>query len=533
MSYPISVNFKIIENICKKLSTPEQFVPNKDSYNRLMASFTRAVGFRKEVESFEFDDWLMIGNYKYFVSLQPHFEQKTKKNEDLFNRIRKEAFQSVVALINLPIEFTNLKVRLTFAISHIAGLDKKDNLISISTPEGVKPLNETVFFAEADNYEDLESLIDNFISGIDSKSLSKGFYEKPENFRGFSYYRAKEKMEDISSDYKNYKNYKLMDIAEIKKIKTGEVYEDIKNSVYIPSVGNSECRDSLDTLSMKHQNYFQVKVNNKYGSNRYISNYLNSPIGKLERESLIGGITIKFISKNNLEKLIIPIPDKKVQDNINAIHSRLKSIKDSINEFEESILLNPTSESDIKNQLDNIADILGDLSAAERIDALIAGGESKTVEFKETYSLDINTKTKEERLTLASLKNIAGFLNSDGGNLLIGISDDGEIKGINNEIEKFDQGLVDKFLLRLKNNLKKYFGESIYPLIDQNIININDKKVLQIECLATRDPIFMSINKVDYFYVRTNPATDSLTGKKQYEYIENRKKAFVSISKDD
>ena len=61
-------------------------------------------------------------------------------------------------------------------------------------------------------------------------------------------------------------------------------------------------------------------------------------------------------------------------------------------------------------------------------------------------------------------------------------------------------------------------------------LNINDKKVLQISCVATSEPIFMQEDK---FYVRTNPATDSLTGKKQYEYIENRKKVFVSVLKDN
>ncbi|MBA2348629.1 MAG: ATP-binding protein, partial [Solirubrobacterales bacterium] len=75
-------------------------------------------------------------------------------------------------------------------------------------------------------------------------------------------------------------------------------------------------------------------------------------------------------------------------------------------------------------------------SDSDKILAMIKKGESKTIEFKETLSLDVRKQTKETYIELSSLKTIAAFLNSDGGSLMVGISDDGEISGVNTEIEK-------------------------------------------------------------------------------------------------
>lgn len=64
------------------------------------------------------------------------------------------------------------------------------------------------------------------------------------------------------------------------------------------------------------------------------------------------------------------------------------------------------------------------------IPELITKGESHTVELKETLQYNIHTNQADEDLLHSSLKTIAGLLNADGGTLLIGVSDAGQIKGI-------------------------------------------------------------------------------------------------------
>ena len=47
----------------------------------------------------------------------------------------------------------------------------------------------------------------------------------------------------------------------------------------------------------------------------------------------------------------------------------------------------------------------------------------------------------------ACLKTIVGFLNTDGGKLIVGVKDNGEFSGLETEISKLRKDSKDKFLL--------------------------------------------------------------------------------------
>ena len=74
---------------------------------------------------------------------------------------------------------------------------------------------------------------------------------------------------------------------------------------------------------------------------------------------------------------------------------------------------------------------------------LIKRGESKTLEFKSTLRWNLKEDRKDNRVTHAALKTIAAFLNTEGGDLLLGVADDGSVVGI--ERDGFDTN--DKFML--------------------------------------------------------------------------------------
>ena len=111
------------------------------------------------------------------------------------------------------------------------------------------------------------------------------------------------------------------------------------------------------------------------------------------------------------------------------------------------------------------------------------------------------------------------FFNTNGGTLLIGITDRGFISGIDLEIEKFHMSSNDKFLKHFKNKFKERIGEQNYPLIDYDLVSVDDKTVFNITCSRSKKEVF---DKHKNFYVRTNPATDKLEGKDLVEYIDRR-----------
>jgi hypothetical protein len=149
---------------------------------------------------------------------------------------------------------------------------------------------------------------------------------------------------------------------------------------------------------------------------------------------------------------------------------------------------------------------------------LVHRNESKTLEFKQTLSLDIRTRETPKHIGVSALKTIAAFLNTDGGTLLIGVADDHSIPGIEDEIKAIFKGSRDNFLLHFKNLLKENIGPDFYPLIDHHIVVIDDVQVLRVDVKASNEECFIG----EDFYVRTNPATDKISGRKMLDYCRRR-----------
>ena len=100
------------------------------------------------------------------------------------------------------------------------------------------------------------------------------------------------------------------------------------------------------------------------------------------------------------------------------------------------IELNPLSAKNIE-KLDNILYSMEEFTLENKTKHLIAIGENKTTEFKSTLSYDQRSKQKNKDLEHSCLKTIVAFLNSQGGALLIGVSNDQKISGLDEEIKSF------------------------------------------------------------------------------------------------
>ena len=57
-------------------------------------------------------------------------------------------------------------------------------------------------------------------------------------------------------------------------------------------------------------------------------------------------------------------------------------------------------------------------------------GESKIVEFKSTALKNLHTGERDPQMEWAIVKSLAGFMNGNGGSLLVGVADDGAFLGI-------------------------------------------------------------------------------------------------------
>ncbi|PIP34501.1 hypothetical protein COX68_03935, partial [Candidatus Falkowbacteria bacterium CG_4_10_14_0_2_um_filter_41_15] len=107
--------------------------------------------------------------------------------------------------------------------------------------------------------------------------------------------------------------------------------------------------------------------------------------------------------------------------------------------------------------------------------ALISGGENDSVEFKSSLRWDYNQKNTNKVMEYIIAKTISAFLNSNGGKLLIGVSDDGKILGLENDYKTVKSGNKDGFLLQLTQIINNYLGKEFNHYISIRIIEIDGR----------------------------------------------------------
>ena len=157
-------------------------------------------------------------------------------------------------------------------------------------------------------------------------------------------------------------------------------------------------------------------------------------------------------------------------------------------------------------------------SYENEVTALIRAGESTTLEFKSTMRTNLKTGKAGKEIELAWLKAVVGFMNSDGGILLIGVADDGEILGLEND----NFANEDKCRLHFKNLLNSHIGAEFTRFIHLKSVPIREKTILIIECERVRRPVFLSVGKNEDFIIRSGPSNTKLSMSQMIKYLAER-----------
>ncbi len=160
--------------------------------------------------------------------------------------------------------------------------------------------------------------------------------------------------------------------------------------------------------------------------------------------------------------------------------------------------------------------------------ALASGSESEALEFKETWQYDVyqsqlqEDDVKNKKLQLSSIKTVAAFMNSNGGELLIGVTDNNQIEGLgrdiiftNGSMDKLERAIAQEFANSIGLDKKPYYTFS-FPEIDGRIV-----------CRISVDKNMHSKTWVkfagqEYFFIRDGNTTKSLSGEEADQYWSER-----------
>lgn len=271
-----------------------------------------------------------------------------------------------------------------------------------------------------------------------------------------------------------------------------------KRNIYIykkddpRAVANNSCA----IIRSPDKNYLYTYFQSKEGQDLFIKQTKNALKG-----ATIPGLTIK-----DLENIKIPILPL---DNLNKVeHKEIWNMsKEESIEF-LFVLKELKQQPKYKNIAETIEQFIED---SNNIKSLINKGESKNLEFKQTYRWDIRNKKINKDLLYNIAKVCASFCNTEGGTLLIGVTDNGDIYGIEREFPNDDAFLkhftdsIIKSKLKLKTNNR----------VDPSIVETEDNKICQVNCMKRDEPVYFD----NQLFIRRGPTSSALPLKEVVNYV--------------
>lgn len=248
-------------------------------------------------------------------------------------------------------------------------------------------------------------------------------------------------------------------------------------------------------------NHLDRKVVNEIANRSFLTADTNFDISNKDPQDYLVEVHGRY--PEALESQLIPLNPYlwKLENFEEFLEARRQTIARELNEFMNRLISEPE-----KNKK---------LSLGE----LISLGEGLTLEFKSTLQWDVVQNQVNKGLRQSVLKTIAAFLNTEGGTLIIGLDDDGEVFGLNADLREFNQS-TDKFLQLLYNLISEYLGPQYASLIKAKNEFLNGAQVCVIEVNKAPEAVFLAGTKGKEFYIRVGNTTRALDTQQALDFID-------------
>jgi len=158
----------------------------------------------------------------------------------------------------------------------------------------------------------------------------------------------------------------------------------------------------------------------------------------------------------------------------------------------------------------------------EDIKNIISQGENANLEFKSSFRWDYRQNKMNRDLEKVILKSLAGFLNGTGGTLIIGLDDQENILGLENDYQTFKKKNKDGFELALIDLINTRLGVNASSKIGIFFHKLSQKEVCRVIVEPTSVPIYLKDGKAAAFYIRSGASTRNLNVQDAVDYIEKR-----------
>jgi len=158
---------------------------------------------------------------------------------------------------------------------------------------------------------------------------------------------------------------------------------------------------------------------------------------------------------------------------------------------------------------------------ASTVLALIQASESKHVEMKASMRTPLGTgEVPAKVIEKMVAKTVAGFLNAEGGTLLIGVHNDGRIEGLEPDFKSIGRGDRDGFEQAFVNLIRERLGADVAPFVRLDFVDLDGGKIVAtVRSRPHGRPVYLRDGDQREFYVRTGSTTQQLNVEQAQGYI--------------
>lgn len=154
--------------------------------------------------------------------------------------------------------------------------------------------------------------------------------------------------------------------------------------------------------------------------------------------------------------------------------------------------------------------------------ALISHGESSSVEFKSTFRWDMKESRPNKALEEVIMKTLAGFMNGEGGSLIVGVSDSGEVTGLEHDYKILKKKDRDGFEQALMAAVASKLGTDVCQYVHAVFHNTSEKDICRVIVKPSHRPVYIKEGDNMRFYLRTGVSTRGLNIQEAVEFISTR-----------
>lgn len=158
---------------------------------------------------------------------------------------------------------------------------------------------------------------------------------------------------------------------------------------------------------------------------------------------------------------------------------------------------------------------------------LLLKDEHERLEFKESFRWDFRQNKVNKNLEKAVMKTITAFLNSEGGQLLIGVDDSGHVVGLEQDYKSLPKPSADGFQNHFTNVFHAMIGPEFRQFTELMIQKVDGKECGLVKVMPAGKPAYLRADNQEELYIRTGNGTTALKVSEAASYIDSRWKGTL------